>query len=228
VLLEVIATSVQDSVEAEAGGAGRIELLSAPEQAGLTPPLKLVEDVLNAVRIPVRVMLREYPAMSISNTAELVALKKTAAQLAQMPVDGVVTGFIKDDAIDVDTMAELCGAAPGLRITFHRAFDALTAPAIAIEALKQLPQVDRILTYGAGETLAERLASARNWGQLAAPRIRMMLAAGHNADQLSAQALATYPLEIHVGRAARDPQTPSGPVSRARVAELKRALDSRT
>jgi copper homeostasis protein len=57
--LEVIATGVADAVAAEQGGADRIELVADLARGGMTPPLAVVESVLDRVGIPVRVMLRE-------------------------------------------------------------------------------------------------------------------------------------------------------------------------
>jgi copper homeostasis protein len=58
-LLEVIACSVADAIEAERGGAGRLELARELGRGGLTPSPDLVQEVRQAVAIPVRVMLRE-------------------------------------------------------------------------------------------------------------------------------------------------------------------------
>ena len=58
-MLEVIACSVTDAIAAAQGGAHRIELISRFDIGGLTPSLGLVRDVIRAVKIPVRVMLRE-------------------------------------------------------------------------------------------------------------------------------------------------------------------------
>ena len=65
--LEVIACSVEDAVAAERGGADRLELISHYEVGGLTPPLELVQDVLAAVSIPVRVILREDESFFITD-----------------------------------------------------------------------------------------------------------------------------------------------------------------
>jgi len=73
-LLEVIVTSVEEAVEAQAGGADRLELLAAPEHAGLTPSCSTVENVVRSVSIPVRVMLRDEPSMSVGSSAEFAEL----------------------------------------------------------------------------------------------------------------------------------------------------------
>src|SRR6188474_594629 len=68
--LEVIATSLEDAVEAEAGGADRIELVRDLAAGGMTPPLDLVDAVLSRVRIPVRVMVRHTVAHVVSHDGD--------------------------------------------------------------------------------------------------------------------------------------------------------------
>ncbi len=58
-ILQVIACSVADAIEAQRGGAGRLEVVRAMDAGGLTPPVSRVREILAAVSIPVRVMLRE-------------------------------------------------------------------------------------------------------------------------------------------------------------------------
>ena len=57
-LLEVIVSSVEDALEAEQGGAGRLEVVRSLEVGGLTPSLELVRQICQRVKIPLRVMLR--------------------------------------------------------------------------------------------------------------------------------------------------------------------------
>ena len=58
-ILEVIVSSLEDAKQAEAGGADRLEVVRDLEVGGLTPDFQLVEQIAGAVRIPIRVMLRE-------------------------------------------------------------------------------------------------------------------------------------------------------------------------
>ena len=53
-LLEVIACSVADAVEAEKGGAKRLEIVRDLGRGGLTPPLELVAQIKHAVDLPLR------------------------------------------------------------------------------------------------------------------------------------------------------------------------------
>lgn len=219
--LEVIVTSVADAVEAEAGGADRLELVAALEHGGFTPEFETVENILRAVTIPVRVMLRRNSSMSIKDSSEFDRLKEDARRLEEWPIDGLVAGFLHGHAIDERTMDELAASASGIPITFHRAFDEAYPVADALEVLKRLPQVDRVLTHGSANCWPDRLASALQLQKMAGPKLKIVFAAGLQAMRLAEKTAGIDDLEIHVGRAARVPQDVTGHVSRDKVAALK-------
>src|ERR1044071_10079626 len=58
-ILEVIACSVADAVEAQKGGASRLEVVRELDRGGLTPSIQLVQAIKDAVDLPLRVMVRE-------------------------------------------------------------------------------------------------------------------------------------------------------------------------
>lgn len=222
--LEVIVTSVADALEAQAGGADRLELVTALEQGGLTPSLETVAAVMGAVKLPVRVMLRERASMSLENAGELVRLQEKARQFTQLSVDGLVVGFLRDGVVDEVAMSAVAAAAPGTPITFHRAFDHASRPSDALRILKTLPQVDRVLTHGSSGSFAHRLSAISDLRKAAAPELTVIFAAGLRASDLLNHPETTDGVEIHVGRAARVPQDTAGAVSRERVAALKAVL----
>jgi copper homeostasis protein len=220
----VIVTSLHEAIEAELGGADRLELVCSLESGGLTPSPALVRDVIQKVSIPVRVMLRENASMSIEDPAELNTLQCSARTLADLPIDGLVLGFIKDGALDLTATKELLSVAPKCHATFHRAFDHLRAPLHALQELKQLPQIDRILISGGEGSWMERKTRLLEWRRAAAPQIKIILAAGLCAANFAETSEDCTGIEVHVGRAARIPQSISGIVSRRQVASLKRLL----
>ncbi|HAF21471.1 MAG TPA: hypothetical protein DCK93_00940, partial [Blastocatellia bacterium] len=99
-ILEVIACSVADAIEAERGGASRLEIIRDFERGGLTPPLQLVRDIVAAVSVPVRVMLRESDGYTIGGEAEIERLCKSAHHLSALQIDGVVLGFLRNGEIE--------------------------------------------------------------------------------------------------------------------------------
>jgi len=220
ILLEVIATSVYEAIEAQAGGADRIELVRDLDQGGLTPPLELVREVVRQVSIPVRVMLRENSSMGISGPEEIERLRASAEQIAALPVKGLVIGFSKNGDVDLETMLAVLAGAPQLPVTFHRVFDVLKNQLAAIEILKRVPRIDRILTNGGNGAWRDRKRQIEEWQRVCAPRIQVIFAIGKNTSGLR----ELRPLEVHAGRAARIPQENRGLVNRQRVAALKGLL----
>jgi copper homeostasis protein len=127
-ILEVIVTSLNDALEAEAGGADRLEVVRDLSAGGLTPDLALVAAIRSSVSIPVRAMLRENPSMELASAAELKQLQRQAEAFSHLSIDGLVLGFVVNDTVDTSTLRKVSSAAPNLKITFHRAFDTLSNP----------------------------------------------------------------------------------------------------
>lgn len=220
-ILEVIVDTLEDAIEAAAGGADRLEVVRDLDRDGLTPSFDLVREIQARVNVPLRVMLRENETMALKNAQELELLAQKAAELNRLEVDGIVAGFVSNGEIDVATLRAIASAAPKLKITFHRAFDALPDPLQAIETLKSIPQVDRILTIGGHGTWAARKLRLQSWQRHASPEITIMAGAGLLADVIADLRGDPEIREMHVGRAARIPQETGGRVSRLQVVRLK-------
>ncbi len=223
-LLEVIVTSAEEAVEAEAGGAHRLELVRALEEGGLSPSLEVTEEVLKAVTIPVRVMLRENASMSIRDAAELQRLRTLAREFGQLGIEGFVLGFVRRGMLDCEPAQAILREASHCRATFHRAFEHVAEPARAIAQLKAMGQIDRILTSGGEGTWQQRRARLIEWQTMAAPQIQILVGAGVCASVLDDLRNEPSLVELHVGRAARVPQTTSGAVRREQISSLKSAL----
>ncbi len=223
-LLEVIASSLADAMAAEQGGADRIELITNFEVGGLTPSLELVQEVLRYVKIPVRVMLRESEDFQVTDEAEQQRLCETAKALAALPIDGIVCGFLKGDAIDHDLLARVLAAAAPLKATFHRAFEELSDPLGAILELKRYPNIDTILTSGGKGSELEKIASLGMCEQFAQPEINLLAGGGMTDVMLQKLRLHTKLTDFHLGTFVRQPQTITGQVSAARVREVSQLI----
>ena len=223
-LLEVIVTSLDEAIEAELGGADRLELVRSLDQGGLTPSLDIAQQILEAVSIPVRVMLRENASMSLGGAAEMQTLLSRAKAFTQLPVNGLVLGFVRSGALDSECMREIFASVPNCRATFHRAFEHLNDPLGAIQELKRFPQIDRILTRGGQGSWKERKARLLEWQRAAAPQIKILVGIGLGTSTLAGIKQVPSLSEVHAGRAARVPPVTSGSVDQTRVASLKSAL----
>lgn len=223
-VLEVIACSVSDAIEAQLGGAGRLEIIRDFQRGGLTPPLELVQNILNAVTLPVRVMLRESDSYEIAGEAEREKLCSVAAQLSDLEVDGVVLGFLRKREVDVQLTERVLSHAPNLSATFHHAFEEAADPIQAIQALKGLRQVDRILTSGGTGDCREKVQRLSQYQAEADPEIEILAGGGIDHESIRMICQVTNIREFHVGRAARQPSSTKGVVRAERVKALIETL----
>jgi copper homeostasis protein len=223
--LEVIACSVIDATEAELGGANRVELVRALAMGGFTPDISIVRGVVEAVRIGVRVMIRESDAPTVSDEREFELIQEQARQFCRLPIEGLVAGFVRDGAIDVGRLERIVHLAPHRRITFHRAFEQVADPGESLRMLKHFPQVDRVLTRGCEGDASARRRCLEDLQELASPEITIVAAGGPEEKTLRALAESEVIRELHVGRAARVPAVHHGNVRHERVAAVREILD---
>lgn len=226
-VVEVIASSVSDAIEAQRGGAGRLEVIRDFHRGGLTPPVKLVRDILDTVTLPVRVMLREGESYEVVSEAEREKLCAAAKEFSGLSVDGVVLGFLRQGEIDVALTERVLSCAPNLSATFHHAFEEAEDPFTAIRVLKGLKQVDRILTSGGTGQWSRKIQRLSRYHDEAGPEIEILAGGGIDQEAIRRICQATSISEFHVGRAARDPASAAGVVRSERVKALvEAALES--
>ena len=219
-LLEVIVQTVADAREAARGGADRLEVVRDIRVGGLTPPLSLVRAIMAETSLPLRVILRENDGYALE-PGELPVLRRAAADLAEIGVHGIVMGFARDGRPALDDLASVLEAAPGLPVTFHRAFDQLGDPLGAIDELARIPQIDRILTDGGGGDAPSRCERLRQYAARAAGRPEILAGGGVDDEAFALFVRTKCVREIHVGRIAREGGNPEGAVSAACVRRLR-------
>lgn len=227
-LLEVIACSVEDAIAAERGGADRLEVISHYEVGGLTPPIELVRRIAAAVRIPLRVMLRETEPFEVHDEREIKTLCAAARAFAEVGVDGLVFGFLKGGwpkkIIDHDLVSQMLACAPNLKATFHRAFEELDDPLQAIAELKRHSRIDRILTSGGSAPWQDKIEQFAALQRAAQPEIEILVGGGTDARVIGLLKPSTGIREFHVGRAVREGKRVDGRVLAERIRELAELL----
>ncbi len=222
-ILEVIATTVKDALEAELGGATRLELVRELQVGGLTPELNVVREVLDSVSIPVRVMLRERNDFLAGDAREIQHLGGLAGELSSLPVEGLVLGFVKDGKLDLECVAKLLACAPNLKATLHHAFEEVE-PLSAIQEVKRLKQVDRILTHGGRGDWETKIGRLLSYQKAGFPEFNLLVGGGLDAETIEMISTKTSLREFHVGRAAREHSSIAGSVQREKVSALVKAM----
>jgi len=198
-VLEIVAMSVSDALRGEQAGAGRLELVSAIELGGLTPSFGTLEGVLDAVDIPVAVMLRPRPSGFCYDDDEIWSMQVDAVSLAGMGAHGLVTGVLRENReLDIDSLAALVDSAPNLDWVCHRAFDLTPDPLRAINQLVELG-FKRILTTGGAATARDGVAALKSYVEYADGRIEIMVAGGVRHDNVAELVRLTGAQTAHAG-----------------------------
>jgi copper homeostasis protein len=223
-LLEVIATSAEDAVAAEQGGADRLELVSEMALRGLTPELATFGRIREAVTLPLRVMLRSNGGFG-ATADEIAALCRDAGALRRAGADQFVFGFLDaDGALDRAALDALIAAVAPCPWTLHHAFDHAADARAAWEVARTLPGIDCILTGGLRGDVGTGLATlcARADWQADGPR---WLAGGNLAREHLPPLRAAGIVRYHVGRTARRDWSWDAPVAVGEVRRWREALD---
>jgi copper homeostasis protein len=224
-VLEVIALDVEDAVAAQAGGADRLELVTDMAADGLTPSVRTVAGIRDAVGIPLRVMLRLANGFAAGDVERLVAV---AGELREAGAEEFVLGFLSSDGdVDLSAVERVVGALGACRWTFHRAIDRAADRDALRKQLADLPGLDTYLTAGAATGVDDGfptlLAEAGRRGEPGYGQ-QLLVGGGLRLDHVP-PLLAAGIDGFHIGGAAR----PGGwdqPVSAAAVAEWRRVLDA--
>jgi copper homeostasis protein len=177
-LIEVVASTVHSCIEAEQGGAGRIELCSALGAAGITPSSGLLEVVKRHISIPVYVMIRPREGNFTYSTTEIEVMKREIDLLGASGADGFVFGALTADGlIDTKRTQELVAHCGKIPVTFHRAVDC-TPNLIAAVAEIGACGCERILTSGGKNTVSEGIETILAMHEAAQGKLRIMPGGG--------------------------------------------------
>ena len=197
-IIEICANSAQSCVEAEMGGAKRVELCAGIPEGGTTPSygeIRMAQKL--TLKIDINVIIRPRGGDFLYTPAEIEAMLLDIELCKQLNVHGVVFGCLtKEGEIDVSLMRRLIEAAKPLSVTCHRAFDVCRDPFIALEQLIELG-CDRILTSGQEENAVKGIPLIARLVKQAAGRIIIMPGCGVREDNIALIEQKTGAMEFH-------------------------------
>ncbi|KAA0990454.1 copper homeostasis protein CutC [Dyadobacter aurulentus] len=179
--IEVCAYSLESCINAQAGGAGRIELCGGLGEGGTTPSAGLIEIVKQHIDIPVYVMIRPRGGDFVYDFFEEEIMRKDIDLAKKLGANGVVLGILTADGqVDVARTKALVAYAAPMKVTFHRAFDLTPDPH---KALKEVIETgaERILTSGQQSSAPQGIELLRSLSKAANGAIEIMAGGGVNA-----------------------------------------------
>ena len=225
-MLEIIALTPEEARIAESAGAGRIELVSALAEGGLTPGFDLMQRTVAAVRIPVNAMIRPHSRGFHYSLADLDVMKAAIRAARTAGANGVVLGVLDGDgAVHATHLEELLACVGELEVTFHRAIDEARDPVAAAEALSHYPAIRSILTSGGHGRIEDNTITLARMREVAGP-IRLMAGGGLTLENTARIIRGTAFLDYHYGTAVRTGGTVAGELEPERLGELIRILEA--
>jgi copper homeostasis protein len=197
--VEAPARLVRELLVCRRQGAERVELCSRLDLDGLTP---------NPARVRLAraawggdaglvALLRPRAGDFHYSRRELLHMRHQLDHVAAAGADGVALGLIRDGRLDSRPLALVVEQARGLglKVTFHRAFDALAQPLESIDELADLG-VSRVLSagtpWGSGQSAHLGLVRLTAFQERSAGRLELVVAGGVDAALVTRASAALH------------------------------------
>ena len=201
--VEVCVYSIESALEAQIGGADRIELCDNLYMGGTTPSAGMLELAKELLDLELYAIIRPRGGDFLYTAHEFELMKRDVLMAKKCGLDGVVIGILKKDGtIDKERTSELMALARPMGVTFHRAFDLTPNPYEALEDLTDL-KVDRILTSGHARSAFHGIELIADLVAQTNGHISIMPGSGINEENVVEIITRTGAREFHVSARRR-------------------------
>jgi copper homeostasis protein len=242
--IEACIGTLQSGIEAEKGGANRVELCDNLAEGGTTPSAALIQMTKEKLQIPAAVMIRPRHGDFLYSDLEFEIMKKDIEFCKSVGVEAVVFGLLTPEGnIDCERTKKLVETAGNMQVCFHRALD------LSNDYLKAIEQIidcgcHRILTSGGANKAVEGFENIRKAQELYGNKIEIMVGSGINAENVSMfhnigirnfhlsgkvqiDSLMTYRKEgVSMGAISADEEYKITQTDYRKIAEVKQVLES--
>ncbi len=195
--LEICANSSFSALQAQLGGASRVELCQNLENGGTTPSYAQIKLARKELSIGLHVLVRPRGGDFLYNETEFQEILEDISFCKQQSCDGVVVGVLNaDGSIDKERNAVIVKHAKPMTVVFHRAFDRCNNPIEGLEDIIALG-FDRVLTSGLSDTAEQGRDVIKALIEQARERIEVMPGSGVNERNINALLEYTRAKSIH-------------------------------
>ncbi|MEZ4920783.1 MAG: copper homeostasis protein CutC [Saprospiraceae bacterium] len=208
--LEVCAGNFQSALAAYTAGAHRIELCAALNEGGLTPSAGLIKSSIQAIKIPVNVLIRPRAGNFTYTSQEVDLMVEDILHAKALGANGVVIGALNSNRdLDHAALERLVEASTGMDRTFHRAFDFVQNPMQALDWLVAAG-FNRVLSSGQSNSALLGKDMLKQMVEHTKGKLSIMPGAGINAENILELAQYTGASEFHFSARAWVRQEESG------------------
>lgn len=198
--IEICTNSFRSAKIAAETSIDRVELCQCLEVGGITPSagdILLTTSLKQKYNIEVFVLIRARGGDFCFSKEEYEVMRQDILFCKNNGVDGIVIGGLTAEGeIDIAAMKTLLAAAGNMKVTFHRAFDYVNDPFLALEQIIDLGFM-RILTSGQKNTAIQGKETLKQLVDIAADRICIMPGGGVDENNIKELVQFTGAKEIH-------------------------------
>jgi len=226
--LEIIVETLEDVLAAVKGGATQLDLKSHYPCSGVSPSAGIIARALNAVDVPVMVMVRPHARSFIMSKEDINTACEEIKQARKIGAQNFLTGFIDSrNNLDIEGLKRIREAARDCNLHSHLAWELTNDP---IKSLQQLIEMGfcslrtsgKTTSSGAfGGSVINAVTAILEYKNFASGKIDLFLAGGLNIDNIEDIILQTQVFNIHCGRSARTPESAESPVDATKVSSLR-------
>ncbi|MEG0265523.1 MAG: copper homeostasis protein CutC [Erysipelotrichaceae bacterium] len=195
-LIETIASTLDEALQLEALGADRIELVTAVSEGGLTPSKAMIKQVCSRLSIPVNIMLKTRKDYQFTDLDMLVMLEDLE-YIKTTKASGIVFGALKGKSLNKEYIERVIENKGSLTMTLNRCFDRSEDFEATLAYVKDL-KIDRMLTSGHESSV---ITGSENFKliQNTCHNFVIMAGAGLTIENVKDFILNVKPEEIHFG-----------------------------
>jgi copper homeostasis protein len=196
-LLEIAVFSLESALIAQQSGADRIELCENPLDGGTTPSYGYLKKAVEKIQIPVFPIIRPRGGDFLYSDTEWDIVLQDIQLCKNLGFSGIVTGSLhKDGLVHEAQLHQAVSLAYPMEVTFHRAFDRVSEPLVALEQVIAAG-CTRILTSGLHPEVIAGTPILKQLVQQAGKRIIIMPGSGVRSSNLAQLRAATGAREFH-------------------------------
>ena len=198
ILVEICCGSLDDAIEAERGGADRVELCSALFLGGLTPSIGTIVEAKKRLKIPIVVMIRPRGGGFCYSEAEMAAMERDTIAAVEQGADGIVFGILNPaGSLDEERCRRIRKLIGNRQAVFHRAFDVTPDPLRSLDQLVEMG-FTRLLTSGQEDSVPEGVPLIKRLVDYAHDRIEVLPGGGIKLHTLRTVVEATGCKQVHL------------------------------
>lgn len=197
-LVEICTPSYTSALQAQKGGADRIELCQNLETGGITPSPAVLTLCREAITIPIAVLIRPRGGDFVYSAEEQLVMQRDILFCRELGMEAVVVGGLTNQgALDESLCRRFLDWAYPMDVTFHRAMDKCSDPLAALDQLISWGY-QRVLTSGQAPQAPAGEQMITTMMQQAAGRITIMPGGGLTLQNIAGLVHRTQAKEVHL------------------------------